>query len=217
MQTPSFVIRNLLYIIKCCKVFVNSMFVFRQRQRAENPPRRLRIFVKDAHLQNFLSFLKKTLDFPGGGRYNKTRSPARTPREYAPVAQLDRVSDYESEGRGFESLPAHQASAPEQKCFGAFLLVSLFSKRTNGGNHCERRSPPLIRFENQKKACLYSVPGSGCSPAFPRPSIPAGRFLPMRVVLDGGVCCIPAAFEADHSTEVNTSTGTASSIFKVQR
>ena len=26
----------------------------------------------------------------------------------APVAQLDRVSDYESEGRGFESLPAHQ-------------------------------------------------------------------------------------------------------------
>ena len=106
MQTPSFVIRNLLYIIKCCKVFVNSMFVFRQRQRAENPPRRLRIFVKDAHLQIFLSFLKKTLDFPGGGRYNKTRSPARTPREYAPVAQLDRVSDYESEGRGFESLRA---------------------------------------------------------------------------------------------------------------
>ncbi|MDR4013244.1 MAG: hypothetical protein Q3X09_07275, partial [Gemmiger sp.] len=46
-------------------------------------------------LQNFLSFLKKTLDFPGGGRYNKTRSPARTPSEYAPVAQLDRVSDYE--------------------------------------------------------------------------------------------------------------------------
>ena len=64
--------------------------------------------MKDAHLQNFLSFLKKTLDFPGSGRYNKTRSPARTPREYAPVAQLDRVSDYESEGREFESLPARQ-------------------------------------------------------------------------------------------------------------
>ena len=27
---------------------------------------------------------------------------------YAPVAQLDRVSDYESEGREFESLPARQ-------------------------------------------------------------------------------------------------------------
>ena len=67
--------------------------------------------MKDAYLQNFSSFLKKTLDFPGGGRYNKTRSPARTPREYAPVAQLDRVSDYESEGRGFESLPAHQVKS----------------------------------------------------------------------------------------------------------
>ena len=124
MQTPSFVIRNLLYIIKCCKVFVNSMFVFRQRQRAENPPRRLLIFVKDAHLQNFLSFLKKTLDFPGGGRYNKTRSPARTPREYAPVAQLDRVSDYESEGRGFESLPAHQKSVTKRMSQAFFFVVS---------------------------------------------------------------------------------------------
>ena len=124
MQTPSFVIRNLFYIIKCCKVFVNSMFVFRQRQRAENPPRRLRIFVKDAHLQNFLSFLKKTLDFPGGGRYNKTRSPARTPKEYAPVAQLDRVSDYESEGRGFESLPAHQGHLRLQVTFFVYMLQS---------------------------------------------------------------------------------------------
>ena len=37
------------------------------------------------------------------------------------VAQLDRVSDYESEGQGFESLPAHQARFP----FGnrAFLCV----------------------------------------------------------------------------------------------
>ena len=100
------------------------MFVFRQRQRAENPPRRLRIFVKDAHLQIFLSFLKKTLDFPGGGRYNKTRSPARTPREYAPVAQLDRVSDYESEGRGFESLPAHQKSVTKRMSQAFFFVVS---------------------------------------------------------------------------------------------
>ena len=29
-------------------------------------------------------------------------------RTYAPVAQLDRVTDYESVGRGFESLPAYQ-------------------------------------------------------------------------------------------------------------
>ena len=140
MQTPSFVIRNLLYIIKCCKVFVNSMFVFRQRQRAENLPRRLRIFVKDAHLQNFLSFLKKTLDFPGGGRYNKTRSPARTPREYAPVAQLDRVSDYESEGREFESLPARQNTI----CLfadGVFIFIPIFNYRTDIAT-----VPRLIKF-----------------------------------------------------------------------
>ena len=64
--------------------------------------------MKDAHLQNFLSFLKKTLDFPGGGRYNKTRSPARTPREYAPVAQMDRALDSDSKGRWFESSRAYQ-------------------------------------------------------------------------------------------------------------
>ena len=29
---------------------------------------------------------------------------------YAPVAQLDRVSGYEPEGRGFESLPAYHKS-----------------------------------------------------------------------------------------------------------
>ena len=80
--------------------------------------------MKDAHLQNFLSFLKKTLDFPGSGRYNKTRSPARTPREYAPVAQLDRVSDYESEGRGFESLPAHQGHLRLQVTFFVYMLQS---------------------------------------------------------------------------------------------
>ena len=190
------------------------MFVFRQRQRAENPPRRLRIFVKDAHSQNFLSFLKKTLDFPGGGRYNKTRSPARTPREYAPVAQLDRVSDYESEGRGFESLPAHQVSAPEQKCFGAFLLVSLFSKRTNGGNHCERRSPPLIRFENQKKACLYSVPGSGCSSRFPPTQHPGWRFLPMGAC---GAAGLVTAQRLVQPTAVQKRNRNLYSVFKVQR
>ena len=80
--------------------------------------------MKDAHLQNFLSFLKKTLDFPGGGRYNKTRSPARTPREYAPVAQLDRVSDYESEGREFESLPAHQKPVTQRMSQAFFFVAS---------------------------------------------------------------------------------------------
>ena len=104
-------------IIKCCKVFVNSLSRSRQRQTAEKPRVWLRIFSKDAHLQIFLSFFEKPLDFPRRRRYNKTRSPARTPREYAPVAQLDRVSDYESEGREFESLPAHQGHLHLQVTF----------------------------------------------------------------------------------------------------
>ena len=35
----------------------------------------------------------------------------------APVAQLDRVSDYESEGRGFESLPAHHSLTEHVRLF----------------------------------------------------------------------------------------------------
>ena len=42
----------------------------------------------------------KSVDFPATRCYNTSCS--------ALVAQLDRVSDYESEGREFESLPAHQ-------------------------------------------------------------------------------------------------------------
>ena len=90
-----------------------------------------------------------------------------------------------------------------------FRLIRLwfslpFSEHTGSGNPHTGSPPPIC--SEAVKAFYIKVPGSGCSPAFPRPSIPAGRFLPMRVVLDGGVCCIPAASEADHSTkEVNTS------------
>ena len=39
--------------------------------------------------------------------------PALSDAVYAPVAQLDRVTDYESVGRGFESLLAYQAGHPK--------------------------------------------------------------------------------------------------------
>lgn len=39
----------------------------------------------------------------------------------APIAQLDRVSDYESEGREFESLPARQKSHICQRQVWLFL------------------------------------------------------------------------------------------------
>ena len=42
------------------------------------------------------------------------------------VAQLDRVSDYESEGQGFESLSAHQNPAIVRRIF-SFVRTSGFS------------------------------------------------------------------------------------------
>ena len=44
---------------------------------------------------------------------------------YAPIAQLDRVTDYESVGRGFESLSAYQKS---RYPFG-YLLFCIFGGR----------------------------------------------------------------------------------------
>ena len=41
-------------------------------------------------------------------------------RAYAPVAQLDRVTDYESVGRGFESLLAYQKMGNTLWCFPFF-------------------------------------------------------------------------------------------------
>ena len=41
---------------------------------------------------------------------------------YALVAQLDRVSDYESEGSGFEPLRAHQKARDSVREFRAFVF-----------------------------------------------------------------------------------------------
>ena len=42
---------------------------------------------------------------------------------HAPVAQLDRVTDYESVGQGFESLPAYQKNGKYQMVLPVFLCV----------------------------------------------------------------------------------------------
>ena len=41
---------------------------------------------------------------------------------YALVAQLDRVTDYESVGRGFESLPSHQEKPVHIVCWFSFYI-----------------------------------------------------------------------------------------------
>ena len=49
----------------------------------------------------------------------------------APLAQLDRASDYESEGREFESLRAHHKPLSPQGCNGCNNLTNL--SQTPGG------------------------------------------------------------------------------------
>ena len=41
---------------------------------------------------------------------------------HAPVAQLDRVTDYESVGQGFESLPAYQKIQIPFRVSGFFVI-----------------------------------------------------------------------------------------------
>ncbi len=45
---------------------------------------------------------------------------------HAPIAQLDRVTDYESVGRGFESLSAYQKNTQNRKILGVFLIFCPF-------------------------------------------------------------------------------------------
>ena len=53
---------------------------------------------------------------------------------YAPIAQLDRVTDYESVGRGFESLSAYQKYQIPSQVSGIFIYVG------RGSNHQMRMS-----------------------------------------------------------------------------
>ena len=79
--------------------------------QAKRPKTARRAIIKNAE-----TFFEKMLDILGNGWYYNTRS--------APVAQLDRVSDYESEGREFESLPAHQEPVTQKMSQALFFVVS---------------------------------------------------------------------------------------------
>ena len=74
--------------------------------------------------KKILIFSKKCLTKPLGGDIIIW--------QYALVAQLDRVLDYESRGQGFESLPAHHKS---QYPFGCWLFC-LFRKGTRTREGC---------------------------------------------------------------------------------
>ena len=72
--------------------------------------------------ENFFIFFKKVLAFSFFLCYYMQ---ALERVRYALVAQLDRVTDYESVGRGFESLPAYQKS---RYPFG-YLLFCIYGER----------------------------------------------------------------------------------------
>ena len=57
---------------------------------------------------------------------------------YALVAQLDRVTDYESVGRGFESLPSHQEK-PVHNVYWFFFLSARWKGLEQGGGAQRRK------------------------------------------------------------------------------
>ena len=74
--------------------------------------------------EKFLKFCKSAIDIP-----TKTRYTIKAVRNAAqgPVAQLDRVFDYESKGRGFESRRAHQRNPQTITVCGFSLSIFPFS------------------------------------------------------------------------------------------
>ena len=77
---------------------------------------------------------------------------------YAPVAQLDRVSGYEPEGRGFESLLAHHTAAG----FPAAVFFCVVGLQGAAGGILNRRKQPMYTAALQmgkKKEPGTLVPG----------------------------------------------------------
>ena len=73
---------------------------------------------------------------------------------YAPIAQLDRVTDYESVGRGFESLSAYQKYQIPSQVSGIFIYVgreSNNSMRMSGGHS-------LVAGLDGDNTLVYRVP-----------------------------------------------------------
>ena len=74
---------------------------------------------------------------------------------FAPVAQLDRVSGYEPEGRGFESLLAHHANNRTKLCNNSFVRFCYCKKtpcRVLCGSRKQSAPPPAGLFGGGAKA-----------------------------------------------------------------
>ncbi len=129
-------------------------------------------FCAVAHLRsikNFSIFRKKGLHF---AKTYAIISRLVVKQVYAPVAQLDRVTDYESVGRGFESLPAYQKSRYPSGylLFCILRRKGLESKVQQSGRLSQQPVQTLVASLIPKSlpaypACLKPSPlGEGFSP-----------------------------------------------------
>ena len=90
--------------------------------------------------------------------------------KYAPVAQLDRVTDYESVGRGFESLPAYQKIPRILEILGIFCtlmadckkrflvihsLFTIFGYFVKSKILCKRKKEGRVCAAPFKKFCFF--------------------------------------------------------------
>ena len=88
--------------------------------------------------------MKNPVDKPRTLRYNNKA----VPNSYALVAQLDRVSDYESEGQGFESLRARQTCG-EQFAHRRFFLFIGFVPAFKAGIFLSMLPKPAMVFPSR--------------------------------------------------------------------
>ena len=77
---------------------------------------------------------------------------------YALVAQLDRVTDYESVGRGFESLPSHQEKPVHIVYWFFFFVCAMEGARTGR----RRIAPQAISPVQQRRPQPAAETGRSC-------------------------------------------------------
>ena len=84
---------------------------------------------------------------------------ARESGTNAPVAQLDRVTDYESVGQGFESLPAYQ--------IGYLRVSDLFYFRDSKIQNLTRRGRVSGDGSTEPHLCFRPFPGENANESLP--------------------------------------------------
>ena len=97
---------------------------------------------------------------------------------YALVAQLDRVTDYESVGRGFESLPSHQEKPVHVVCWFFFFVCAMEGARTGRRRIAPQAISPVgcclargfqrvgmstVEAVNRKISWLFCFVSHGCT------------------------------------------------------